>query len=363
MSSNDKQTGFFGYGGLLAALLTIAGAEAGAQSTEEAIKWKGDFRYRHEMIDAEGADERHRQRVRGRIGAFGQVSESVEAGARLASGGEVTSTNETLDGGFGKKDIFIDLLFATWKGESSTLTLGKMEIPFFRAAGNTLIWDSDVTPEGMAYGYARSLGSAELFFNAAGLWLDERSSESDAGILAGQLGAKAGADHKVTAGVSYLTFTRLQGEAALDGAGDGQGNTVDGGGNYVNDYIVLELFAEYAAKIAGLPVVLGASYINNSEADDNNAGYQANLKIGKTKEAGDWFFQVFYLELEADATLALIAESDPFGGGTDGKATALRAGYQAAKNILLEATYFIGQQGLENGTDFNRGQLDASFKF
>ena len=343
---------------------TIQPVLAYAEGDGGGVKINGDFRYRHELIDEEGVVERHRQRMRGRVGLSHQITDKIETGVRLTTGGAaITSNNESFDGAFAKKSIDIDTFYAKVKCENSSLTLGKMDIPFFLPGSNTLIWDKDVTPEGISYAYWRKTDSVDMFFNLAGFWLNERAVNSDSALLGGQLGAKFGNDaHKLTAGASYYGFANVKGKGALDAGVTGQGNTLTGG-NYANGYNVVEIFAEYWTKVGSMPLLLGASLINNTEADDDNAGYEVNVKVGNNKEAGDWFVQLFLLELEKDSTLAILSESDPFDGGTDGSATGVAFGYTTHKAVHLQATYWVGKQGLTNSTDFNRGQLDAVFKF
>ena len=57
-----------------------------------------------------------------------------------------------------------------------------MPQPWVKPPG--LLWDGDITPEGMAVKYA----SGPFFANAFGFWLSERSAASDATLLGGQLG-------------------------------------------------------------------------------------------------------------------------------------------------------------------------------
>ena len=144
----------------------------------ENIKISGDLRYRYEIIDEEGSNNRNRNRIRARLGITGKVTDDVEVGLRLATSeafssdkGDPVSTNQTLDDAFSKKSIWLDLAYFKWSPKDSGLNIfgGKMENPFYRSGGNQLIWDSDLTPEGIAVQYTKSLGkSDELFANGGG---------------------------------------------------------------------------------------------------------------------------------------------------------------------------------------------------
>lgn len=51
----------------------------------ENIKINGDLRYRYEMIDEEGSDNRNRNRIRARLGVAGKVNDDIEVKMRLAT--------------------------------------------------------------------------------------------------------------------------------------------------------------------------------------------------------------------------------------------------------------------------------------
>jgi hypothetical protein len=137
----------------------------------ERITAKGDFRYRHDSIRQDDADDRHRQRIRARAALIAQAGDDVEVGFGLASGGEDPgSANQSLGDGFSKKGVQLDLAYAKWATPVEGLALigGKFRGPYFRPGGNQLIWDSDVNPEGISFAYA----DGALFGSAFGLWLN-----------------------------------------------------------------------------------------------------------------------------------------------------------------------------------------------
>ena len=157
-------------------------ARPAAAAWTDTIKLSGDLRYRHESIDQDGSDERVRHRVRARVGLTAKPTEDTEVVVRLASGGaDPVSTNQTLDDGFTTKDIRLDLAYLKAKlGNGNTVIAGKMKNPLFMAGKNSLMWDSDLTPEGLAWTYKNDA----VFVNAVGFSIEERSSASDAVIWA-----------------------------------------------------------------------------------------------------------------------------------------------------------------------------------
>ena len=124
----------------------VAAATPQKPSWTDDFKIKGDFRYRHEAFDIDNRRDRHRQRMRARVQATGKVSETVEAGFGLATGGsDPISTNQTFDGASSSKDVVIDLAYAKWRPtDALSVVAGKFKNTIHRVGGNSLIWDGDL---------------------------------------------------------------------------------------------------------------------------------------------------------------------------------------------------------------------------
>ena len=57
-----------------------------AASWTENVQLVGDFRYRHESINEEGLTERHRQRIRARLGVISNLADNMSVGFGLTTG-------------------------------------------------------------------------------------------------------------------------------------------------------------------------------------------------------------------------------------------------------------------------------------
>ncbi len=94
------------------ALLFAFSETASAGEWWENIRFNGDLRYRHELIDAEGKPDRSRHRIRARLGMYGKVNENMTVGIQLATGSDnPVSTNQTIGGGFSSKNVVLDLAY------------------------------------------------------------------------------------------------------------------------------------------------------------------------------------------------------------------------------------------------------------
>jgi hypothetical protein len=338
-------------------ILVVAGmARAGEEgSWSDKLKLSGDFRYRLETIadDSKLNDEgdtytRMRHRIRTRLYLDAMVSDAVSFGFSLATGDatDPVSTNQTLDGGFTKKAILLDLAYAdlhpaTLKGVN--LVLGKMKNPFVAPAKSELIWDGDLTPEGLALKFGSPMGAAKLFANAGYLWVDEVGADSDVMLIGGQGGvaAKLGA-MDLTVGAGYFTYTEIE------------------------MYNMLEVMAEVGMKLGEMPATIFADYVSNGEAEDDNTGMLFGFGLGKKKNPGSWDLKYFYQELQANAVNGDLCGSDFGGGGTDANGHVISAGLRVMKDADLGLTYFLNKTGIAEGgdeTDYGRMQLDFAFKF
>ena len=329
-------------------------------SWTEDIKLKGDFRYRHEAFDIEGRDDRQRQRIRARTELNAKVSDTVSVGFGLATGeDDPTSTNQTLGGGASSKNVRLDLAYAKWATPVEGLTVqgGKFKNPFHRAGGNGLLWDGDLRPEGAGLTYKNDL----VFANALGLFIDEDSSGEDAFLIGTQIGVNTEiADGKLMTGIGYYNFTDTE-DRDVFFDGDPKGNLVNPDGTYQNGFELIEGFAEYAFTIRDSKVTVFADYVQNLDADDFDTGYAFGVKVKQS----DWNLGWAYQDLEADAVLGILTDSDFIGGGTDGKGHILQAGYSLSKSIGLKGTLFLNDRNVDFGTeeDFKRLMLDISFKY
>jgi hypothetical protein len=333
-------------------------SEASATSR---LDFSGDLRYRQETINAAGSTERNRQRIRARINAKAQVNDKIMLGFTLATGGtDPVSANQSLDGGFSRKDIGFDRAYFAWSiKDSLTLTGGKMANPMFRPGGHHLIFDSDLNPEGLALAY----NADHAFVNVAGLWVEERASATDAILYALQGGYKTmvGDGTELTFGASYMNYTGTQGYAPFYD-GSPAGNSVDVFGNLINDYDLAEVFGQAELEIADQPLRVFVDYVENTAVDTANSGYALGARWRHASDPGSWDVSWAYEDLEADAVIGTYTDSDFIGGGTGGKGHVLHGTYVIRKNVFVDGTYFLNERG-PNDTDYRRLQLNVNFKF
>jgi hypothetical protein len=292
-----------------------------------------------------------------------KIDEKLSFTLGMATGADdPVSTNQSLDGGFSTKDLRLDLAFFDYKfNDIFTLTGGKMKNPFYRTGKNPIFWDGDLNPEGFALKFKNDF----IYGALVGFDAEERKSDDDTLMFGGQFmhDIKLG-DNKLTAGVGYYDYIKLQGTQPLFD-GKPRGNSIDANGDLINDYNIVKIFLEYKSKLAKHPFSMFGNYYQNTQADSLDTAYTVGFKLGKVKDARSWDFGLVYLDIEADAVIGLFNDSDFAAGNTNSKGFLWKAGYGLGKKMALGLTYIDSEFGQSNVTqiDYDRLQLDFKIKF
>ena len=269
----------------------LLSSAAGAAEWYEKIKVGGDFRYRSEMIKREFKEDDSRDRIRARFRVTGEASESWSVGLGLATGSDdPVSTNTTLTGGYSRKGIMLDLAYLDFHPKAVaglSLVAGKMNLPFEVAEKTELMWDNDLTPEGLAFRYRRGAGArTEIFLNGA--VFDIRDTDPDDLGEAWMLGGQAGLDAKLpsgvglTVGAGYFNYEGAIGRYGFYRPNEFYGNTTrlwlgttEIGGysyyyrGYARDFNIVEALGVVDFGLREwADVALYGTYVNNVRADD-----------------------------------------------------------------------------------------------
>jgi hypothetical protein len=240
-----------------------------------------------------------------------------------------------------------------------------------------LIWDADVTPEGLALRSGRDFGALHLQANGGYLWLQERSAANDARLNAGQVSAKCQFSRttSLTLGGGFYGYEGIAGFDVVDwqnqnnayGNGTVRG-TVNGATTnkaYATGFRVADAFADFAFR-AVVPVDIFGQYVVNTDADEKNEGYAAGVTLGKAREPRSIEGGYVYRRLERDAAVGFLTDSETWGGGTDGEGHKLYVRYQAARNVQCGVNYYMSQKPISDDGkkhDYSRLQFDVSVKF
>jgi hypothetical protein len=356
----------------------------------DSVTFKGDVRYRYESIDDDSKLDssketytRERNRIRARLGAEAKVNDRTRAGIELSTGqSDPISGNQSLGDGFGKKELRLSLGYLDYNvlGDHPSelhVVAGKMKNPFL-AMNDDLVWDSDLTPEGLAVKGRVGGGFATLLLNGGYFWVQERADQDDLMLYAGQAAVRLRFVPEVglTLGASYYGYQDMQGYDVVDWErkNNAYGNstvpgTVSGGTTnkaWATEFTPVVFFAQLDVWVAGKPLAVFAQELSNSDADTLDRGYMYGASLGKAKNPKTWELGYSYAELEKDATVGMFTDSDRWGGGTDGKGHKIYGKYQLLKNLQAGVTYFRDEKKISDSaktTDYDRLQVDLAVNF
>lgn len=349
------------------------------------ITLAADLRYRYEYISdatlsASGiqAADRYRDRIRARFNAIGKATDYITVGLGFATteGGDPRSSNQSLTGVFSRKSLDLDLAYFDWKFATwGNLVGGKMRQPFVKP-GQSLYWDGDVNPEGLAVIFNRGLWFGSVY----NFWLNEISGAestltADTMMHGAQVGAKlpVGAA-TLTLAAHYYDLSAAQGRAPFFGGNANNNTTVSIGtppaAVLLNDYEVIDVMAQFDTMTGGLPLQLWANVAQNQDPDDLDTAWSAGVLFGRASNARTWEVGALYQSMEKDALFAQVIDSDFAGGFSDNEGWVVRAGYAPVRNWVLNATYFLSERNVEvanpagqTQVGYDRLQVDFNVKF
>lgn len=354
----------------------------------------GDIRYRYEMISDETlsnvgsaaspvlvtAADRYRDRVRARLNATVKATDTITVGIGMATteGGDPRSSNQSLTGVFSRKSLDLDTAYFDWRFATwGNLIGGKMKQPFVKP-GQSLFWDNDINPEGLAVNY-----SGGMFFGTAyNYWINEISSTENSRTADTMLhGLQVGA--RLPIGASNLMFAAHYYDLS---AGEGRSPFYNGSSNgnstdtvlvgttatpvLRHDYEVINLSAEFNTMLGQLPLQIWADAAQNQDPSDLDTAWSVGAVFGKAGNYRTWEAGVLYQVIEKDALFAQLIDSDFAGGVSDSEGWVLRAGYAPVRNWVINATYFLNKRNRDAATslgqseiDYDRLQVDFNVKF
>ncbi len=331
----------------------------------ERLSWKGDFRLRTQIDKRDQAGvntlDRSRLRIRFRLGSTIHLYEDLDIGFRLVTGkvGDATSSNETLDGGFGSKSFNLDRAFFKWSPRPFTLEGGKFKVPFMKSE---LIWDSDVNVEGVSERFSHKSGNTYFELILGQFIIDEINTGGDdiklfayQGVLRQQTGFG-----KFDVALAYYDYADHEEPSEV---------TKGVSNNTLSEVKVVNLMGQWSGAAYGKPLSIFGEYAQNTGAlapgqPDLDTAWQAGFAYGKSgQKFADWDIRFIYKVVQTEAVLDALADSDFHGGLNNARGFEAMAAMGLRKGVKLALSYFKTQE--ESGPEDEREtfKLDLKFKF
>jgi polyhydroxyalkanoate synthesis regulator phasin len=362
-----------------------------------------------------------RNRLVGRIrsGVTAQLGNSFAVDMRLASGNirSPVSTNQTL-GNYGTRwDVQVDKAAILWNPVNAThdrefdLRLGRFNNPFVGI--NELVWDNDLTFEGVSATYAMDLFGNDpnrmergLFLTVGAFPLQEvELTKDDKWLYGSQLGLEFtfGRTARLRIAGAYYQYDNIKGvrnsfdSTLFDYTAARfmqKGNSLyDIRTDDDNSTNLFALVGDYKLENGSIwldlgfgatHVTLGGEYVKNigwdkdkvfaltgaTEPDgrplrERTAGYEVGAIVGHPEVAAlwDWRAFLFYRYVERDAVLDAFTDSDFHLGGTDAKGYQIGFDLGLSRGTWLRLRYLTANEidGPPLGIDVWQVDLNGRF--
>ena len=321
-------------------------------------KLTGDMRVRNDNINIEGerksgGRDKDRQRIRARVGVITQVNPEVEAGIQIATGNSADrrSTNQDMDSYFDKKAVWLDLGYIDYHPAAVPglkLFAGKMKQPWISMAD--VAWDNDINPEGFAAQYIRKSGTNTFTSSASYMILKDNVDgdgveyTNDLAVYTAQVAyAFDPADAlRLTLGASLNDFSneeqQLPSPPEVVVALRGNGNTTD-------SFSLVEGFGQLDVIGLPLPLSLYGQYIVNRDSRDflgvQDGGEDTAWLLGLRTNIAGVALDYTYRDVERNAVVGTLTDSDFASGYTASSGHKLKAQYDFLKNFNLTVSWFL----------------------
>jgi hypothetical protein len=355
---------------------------------EQKLSWaertvvSGDVRIRQERVQVEDRSPEQtqsRQRYRARLAAVSQVTPTVEAGIRVASGNsnDVRSTNQDMNNYFVKKDLWLDRAYINWHPENVPglkIIGGRMAQPWVKVAESEMIWDNDINPEGVAAQYNRKFGDTNLFGSGGVFTVKDNVTGSgpefnnDLRMYYAQLGANLfpGEDYKLTLGGSVFHY--FKDEFGVPGAPGSVGNPgLEANGNSSTQFQLYDGFGQLDVLGLPLPLSLYTEYVHNANANGPQSDKDSGYLFGLITRIWDIGVNYSYRDIQRNAVVGAFTDSDFASGFTASRGQKLQLSYNIAKNFQFLTTYFLTESNQSNpgfpGSQTNTLQVDLVATF
>ncbi|MFT3790841.1 MAG: putative porin [Rudaea sp.] len=302
----------------------------------------GDLRLRTQRDSSnDHASDRHSGQVRGRLGITYAVNDVVSVGGRMVTGdyNDPNSVDVQLSNFGNKFQTSLDLAYAKLDYGSTQFYGGRIPQPFVRTE---LVWDGDVTPQGIGANYKLALAGGGAFkANALYYVIDEQAAGSESTMAGAQFVYESPAlgAWKFDAAAAYYHYSL--GSLAGADAGDYRTNLRKANGTYLSEFHLGDVIAgaTYTGFGERWPLRIVGDYVRNfGAATDADTGYGIDVLLGRASKVGDWRVGYGYAVAETDAVFSAFSQ-DNTSLATNYRQHMLSADYVLFPGTSLNATW------------------------
>lgn len=334
---------------------------SGSYSSDKSnLEISSDVRLRYEKdYDVTGKEVRDRARFRLRV-SLESKQDRFTIGARLVSGSQSDqqSPHQTFGDDFSTKTVSIDKVFVRYTHESYWVWAGKNSFPFWKQ--NELLWDDDVTPEGVSAGLNYADDNYALGLIGGYYIIDDFGSFEEPSIMAVQGNFLASFDNvKATLAGGFYYFNNFDGD------------TISYNPLSNIDYGIVVISGQLKFSTQSFPITIGGDFMTNTENptetgfEEETNGWAVQGALGELREEGDFLIGAYYANIEKYAVVGNFAQDDwwRFGSGhtnsSNFKGFEVRLGYQITNQINIIARHYKTEEIL-GANEAKRFRIDLN---
>ncbi len=347
-----------------------------AQFNSDIFTIYGEFGLFPEVISQEHQLDIFATVFEGRVGIVALFHPQIRANLSVATGQPYPNTLEQRVGeGFNKKTILVNTACVVWEPElleRAAFIAGKMDNPIYKVGNTELLWDDDITLEGIAISsWLDTNGTISRFGTMGGFLIQQRETETDAFFYTTQLGLKVNVGYTsdiILGGGGYI-FTGIKGFKSIyiDEQGESlfynnKHNRADN--TYDTHFAITEFFGQFSSMVMeNLPYSIYVQVVNNWAAPTLSHGVIAGFTVGRLSQKGDWQVQFLNRLLEHNAAFGAFTDSDFGNGGTGNSGYEASFAYAIIKSLHLSTQFFLSDVDIYPGYKHfkSRVKLQAFF--
>ena len=280
------------------------------ETSVSAVSFGGDLWLGQDHVSdlPNGRTDLNRTRGRLRFGATWMFASSWEfvGSARIAQGSDHNDDKRRNNDNERSDSFGVDQVLLRWRAsENACLQCGQAPLPLDLSAR---LWDPGLRPAGVAFERSVALGEFDRLHMVAGYFSGDHLYGDDSRIGAAQISWnwREGAPLRGGAQLAWLDFSSID-ELARQGLG--RTNALVGG-NYRNDYRLLDLQLAGHMEAGNWPIDLSIDLVRNFGADVERDGGRVSLSVGDHRQPGGLQFGLALHRIQRDAVLAAFGSDD-----------------------------------------------------
>ncbi len=341
---------------------------------KEITGFDGDMRFRYQQVVSDQGQGGFF--LRARAGYKGLLNNNIGWTFRVASSGTMdpqslgVTASEQAMGGIKGKPLWLDLAsISYYVSDDLKLGIGKMENPYYSQEKYNLLWDEDLTFEGLSLLYSKNFSDKHRVNINGSLFL------RDPAVPFLTKGAKHDLNSSfIQISSSKYNFKRYLGAASIEyimneeqfdfkagiatyymnakggwiGESDTQkylqGNTIIDTNSaipsHANDYGLLDVSLGIKFKDFWKPLSFSLQVLQNYMVQDDSFGFVAGGMVGDLNKKG-FVFDYYLFLLQKDVTIARYTDSDVYGSGVGFNGHRASLSYFFNSNMRLKAQYIM----------------------